>query len=81
LGGNALRVERPVPGLGDERGKVLRWSLIANGTVRLATDEGEIGNVIGFPSCLGALEDGLREDVVELKAMLCPGMVEGDREV
>ena len=43
---------------------------IANGSVGHAANEGEVGDVVGFPLGVGALEHRLRVDVMELEPVL-----------
>jgi hypothetical protein len=79
--GNALRSEGRVPDLRDERWKVVYWGFVANGAIRRAADEGQVGDVVGFAGCVGVLKHRFRENVVELQPVLHARMVKGNSEV
>ena len=65
----------------DERWKVVCRGFIANGAVRRAADEGQVGDVVGFAGGVGVLEHRFGEDVVELQPVLRARVVEGNSEV
>src|SRR5206468_6894292 len=69
------------PNLGDERWKVICWGFVANGAVRRAADEGQVGDVVSFAGGVGALEHRFGEDVMELQPVLRARVVEGNSEV
>ena len=81
LGRDGLGLERHRPELLEQGGQIGRWRLVADRPVRPAANEREVCYVVGLPKDGGLLEDGLREDVVELQPVLGPRVVERDGEV
>ena len=68
-------------GLLDQGRKIRSRGLVADRTVRLSTDESEVGDVVSFARCVGILEHCLGEDVVKLQPVLRARVVEGNGEV
>jgi hypothetical protein len=77
----ALRAEGRFAGLLDQGRKIrARW-LVADRTVRLSTDEGEVGDVVRFARGVGMLEHGLGEDVMKLQPVLSARVIQGNRKI
>ena len=79
IGWNALRVESRSAGVGQNRGEVVRRWLVADLSVRLSRDKAEVCDIVRLAGCEGLLEDGLGEQMMELKSMLRSGVIERDR--
>ena len=78
---DALRHKRALTGLLDHWREVYARWLVAESAVRLAADERQVRDVVGLTRRMDRLEDGFREDVVELQFVLRAGMIERDRQV
>jgi hypothetical protein len=60
LRGDALRLERVEARLLEQLREVLARRLVADLAVRLAADEGQVGDIVGLACRIAALQDGLR---------------------
>jgi len=78
-GGDALGLESFLANFRKKLRKVFRWRLVTNCPIRFSSDEAEIGYVVCFSRCVGALQDCLWEDVMELQTMLRTRVIERDR--
>ena len=65
-----------------KKGKVLFWWLVADDSVGLATNEGQVGYIVGLSrnhACLG--EHSLWKDMMELEATLNAIVVKCNRQI
>ena len=68
--GDALCFERAWARLLDQSREILVRCLVVDLSIGLATDEGQIRNVVGLARRITAFQNRLRKDVVELESVL-----------
>lgn len=81
LNRDALCCERWLAKLVHQRGQVNRRGLVADRAIRLAADEGQIGDVIRLAGSEAGLQYGFGKDVVELQAMLGARMIQSNGQM